>query len=223
MEMELAQMARLEDHKSTVRGYTTGETGIQQRRRVAGKQGDMPARTCCRSGSDGESAAAGPDRPTTQKFTAARRGAQLETIETKPVFDGDQIRALEIEQDNRAKELIADFMIAANGVTVRYLSSGGFPSIRRVVRTPKRWDRIVEIAQEHSTTFRQIRIQKRWKRFSSRQKAADPLHFPDLSLTVIKLLGSGEYVANRRMGTRRGTLGWQSKIILTRRHRIAAP
>ena len=73
----------------------------------------------------------------------------LETIEAKPIFDGDQIRDLEVEEKNRAKELIEDFMIAANGVTARYLAANKFPSIRRVVRTPKRWDRIVELAQEH--------------------------------------------------------------------------
>ena len=70
----------------------------------------------------------------------------LETIEAKPVFDGDQIRSLEIEEKNRAKEIIEDFMIAANGVSARYLSGMNFPSIRRVVRVPKRWERIVEIA-----------------------------------------------------------------------------
>ena len=70
----------------------------------------------------------------------------LETIEAKPVFDGDQIRDLEVEEKNRAKEIIEDFMIAANGVTARYLAAREFPSIRRVVRTPKRWDRIVELA-----------------------------------------------------------------------------
>ncbi len=75
----------------------------------------------------------------------------LETIEAKPVFDGDQIRTLEIEQKNRAKELIEDLMIAANGVTARYLSARKFPSIRRVVRTPKRWERIVEIANEYGS------------------------------------------------------------------------
>ena len=75
----------------------------------------------------------------------------LETIEAKPVFDGDQIRSLEVDEKNRAKEIIEDFMIAANGVTARFLSSKNFPSIRRVVRTPKRWERIVEIANSHGT------------------------------------------------------------------------
>ena len=68
----------------------------------------------------------------------------LETIETRPIFEGDAIRGLQVEEKNRAKELIEDFIIAANGVTARYLSSRKYPSIRRIVRTPKRWGRIVE-------------------------------------------------------------------------------
>jgi exoribonuclease-2 len=78
----------------------------------------------------------------------------LETIEAKPVFDGDQIRVLEIEEKNRAKEIIEDFMIGANGVTARFLSSKKFPSLRRVVRIPKRWDRIIEIAREQGVGAR---------------------------------------------------------------------
>ena len=84
-----------------------------------------------------------------KKLRHVHGALSLETIEAKPVFDGDQIRSLEIEEKNRAKEIIEDFMIAANGVTARYLSAKEFPSIRRVVRTPKRWERIVEIAAEH--------------------------------------------------------------------------
>ena len=113
----------------------------------------------------------------------------LETIEAKPVFDGDQIRALEIEEKNRAKEIIEDFMIAANGVTARYLSSRKFPSIRRVVRTPKRWERIVEIANEHGSKLPGSPDSKALEEFLIKEKAADPLRFPDLSLAVIKLLG----------------------------------
>lgn len=119
----------------------------------------------------------------------------LETIQAKPVFDGDQIRALEIEEMNRAKEIIEDFMIAANGVTARYLSAKNFPSIRRVVRTPKRWERIVEIAADHKFKLPALPNSKALEEFLVKQKAADPLRFPDLSLTVIKLLGAGEYIA----------------------------
>ena len=120
----------------------------------------------------------------------------LETIEAKPVFDGDQLSALETEEKNRAKELIEDFMIAANSVTARYLSAMKFPSIRRVVRIPKRWDRIVEIAQEHGFKLPDLPDSKSLEDFLIKERAADPLHFPDLSLTVIKLLGSGEYVVD---------------------------
>ena len=77
-----------------------------------------------------------------KNFRHIHGALSLETIEAQPVFDGDQIRALEIEEKNRAKEIIEDFMIAANGVTARYLSAKKFPSICRVVRTPKRWERI---------------------------------------------------------------------------------
>ena len=120
----------------------------------------------------------------------------LETIEAKPLFDGDQIRDLEVEEKNRAKEIIEDFMIAANGVVARYLESKRFPSIRRVVRIPKRWDRIVEIADEHGYNLPENPDAKSLENFLDKEKAADPLRFPDLSLVVIKLLGAGEYVAD---------------------------
>jgi exoribonuclease-2 len=131
----------------------------------------------------------------------------LETIEAKPVFDGDQIRALEIEEKNRAKEIIEDFMIAANGVTARYLSASGFPSIRRVVRTPKRWERLVEIAGEHKCKLPANPDSKALEEFLIQEKAADPLRFPDLSLTVIKLLGNGEYIAELPEGNIPGHFG----------------
>ncbi len=131
----------------------------------------------------------------------------LETIEAKPVFDGDQIRALEMEEKNRAKEIIEDFMIAANGVTARYLSARKFPSIRRVVRTPKRWERIVEIAGEHKFGLPDHPDSKALEEFLVKEKAADPLRFPDLSLAVIKLLGSGEYVAGLPEGNAPGHFG----------------
>lgn len=131
----------------------------------------------------------------------------LETIESKPVFDGDQIRTLELEEKNRAKELIEDFMIAANGVTARYLSANNFPSIRRVVRTPKRWERIVEIAWNHQYELPSEPDSKALEDFLVQAKAANPIHFPDLSLAVIKLLGSGEYVAEASDQTAPGHFG----------------
>ena len=131
----------------------------------------------------------------------------LETIEATPVFDGDQIRTLEIDEKNRAKEIIEDFMIAANGVTARYLSSRKFPSIRRVVRTPKRWERIAEIANEHGSKLPGTPDSKALEEFLIHEKAADPLSFPDLSLAVIKLLGNGEYIAQLPEGNAPGHFG----------------
>ena len=130
-----------------------------------------------------------------KNFRHSRGALSLETIEAKAVFDGDQLRALEIEEKNRAKEIIEEFMIAANGVVARYLSARKFLSIGRVVRTPKRWDRIVEIAGEHKFRLPDIPDPKALEEFLVKEKVADPLHFPDLSLAVIKLLGSGEYTA----------------------------
>jgi exoribonuclease-2 len=131
----------------------------------------------------------------------------LETIEAKPIFDGDQIRDLQVEEKNCAKEIIEDFMIAANGVTARYLSSRKFPSIRRVVRTPKRWERIVEIAGEHGFKLPDNPDSKALEEFLTKEKAADPLRFPDLSLAVIKLLGAGEYIAELPGDTTPGHFG----------------
>jgi exoribonuclease-2 len=120
----------------------------------------------------------------------------LETIEAKPLIVGDQVLSLDVEEKNSAKEIIEDFMIAANGVVARYLDSKKFPSIRRVVRTPKRWDRIVEVANEHGFRLPDAPDSKALELFLHKQKEADPIRFPDLSLVVIKLLGAGEYVAD---------------------------
>jgi len=119
----------------------------------------------------------------------------LETIQAKPVFDGEQLRDLAVEKTNRARQIIEDFMIAANGVTARYLAARQFPSIRRVVRTPKRWDRIVALAREHHFTLPDTPDSAALDVFLVKERAADPMRFADLSLAVIKLLGAGEYVA----------------------------
>ncbi|MBI2974834.1 MAG: RNB domain-containing ribonuclease, partial [Deltaproteobacteria bacterium] len=123
------------------------------------------------------------------------RGAlDLETIQSRPVFMKDTIKSMEIEKSDRANELIEDLMIAANEVTVQFLKGKGFPSFRRVVRVPKRWERIVEIAAEYGFRLPPQPNSEALERFLDKERIADPLRFPDLSLTIIKLIGKGEYV-----------------------------
>jgi len=129
-----------------------------------------------------------------KSFRHEHGALDLETIEARPVFDGEEIRDLEVARKNRAKELIEDFMIAANGVTARYLMARKFPSLRRVVRSPKRWERIVEVASPFGIQLPPTPDPKALAGFLAVRKAADPLRFPDLSLTIIKLMGAGEYV-----------------------------
>jgi len=131
----------------------------------------------------------------------------LETIETRPVFDGDKLKDLETDKSNRAKDIIEDFMIAANGVTARYLESKKFSSLRRIVRTPKRWDRIIVVAAEKGTTLPNEPDAKALEQFLLSAKTSDPLHFPDLSLSIIKLLGPGEYVVEIPGGSVEGHFG----------------
>jgi VacB/RNase II family 3'-5' exoribonuclease len=118
----------------------------------------------------------------------------LQTLEARPIFAGDEIQDLRVEERNRAKEIIEDFMIAANGVTARFLHGRKIPSLRRMVRSPKRWGRIVELATQHNSKLPPEPDSRALASFLAEQKAADPLRFPDLSLSVIKLLGPGEYV-----------------------------
>ena len=125
----------------------------------------------------------------------AHGALDLETIQTRPVFEGDVLKDLEADSRNRAKDLIAEFMIAANGVAARYLAAHKCSSIRRVVTQPKRWNRIVELAAERGTTLPHEPSSTALEDFLVAAQTADPLRFPDLSLTIVKLLGPGEYVA----------------------------
>src|SRR5215471_5404105 len=127
-----------------------------------------------------------------------QRGAlSLDTIETRAVFDGDVIADLRPDQKNRARELIEDFMIGANEVTARYLEGKGLPSLRRVLRSPERWERIVELAAGLGEKLPGTPSCQALEGFLAAHHKADPVRFPDLSLSVIKLLGKGEYVVER--------------------------
>ena len=136
------------------------------------------------------------------------RGAlELETPQARAVFDGEQLAGLHPDQPNRAKELIEDFMIAANGATARFLASHGFPTLRRVLGIPERWDRIVDLAGELGERLPSSPDARALEAFLVRRREQDPERFPDLSLSVIKLLGSGEYAVDREGSATDGHFG----------------
>ena len=123
----------------------------------------------------------------------AHGALRLESLQVQAVFDDGTLADLVPDEKNRAKELIEDFMIAANGVAARYLDSKGLSSLRRVLHTPKRWDRIMALAAESGERLPLTPNAAALDAFLSTRRQADPQGFADLSLAVVKLLGSGEY------------------------------
>jgi exoribonuclease II len=123
------------------------------------------------------------------------RGAlELETIEATPVVDDGRVIALQAVRAGAARDLIEDFMVAANATIATFLAGKGRTAIRRVVRTPKRWSRIVELARSQGGSLPAAPDGHALAAFLAARRAADPVRFPDLSLAVVKLLGPGEYV-----------------------------
>jgi exoribonuclease II len=118
------------------------------------------------------------------------------TIEVQHVFDGDTLHEVRPQVPNRAKALIQNLMIAANGVTATFLDGRGYPSLRRVVRSPERWDRIRALAAELGEALPAVADSGALSEFLARRRSADPERFPDLSSTIIKMIGSGEYVVD---------------------------
>ncbi|KQV52870.1 ribonuclease II [Pelomonas sp. Root1217] len=119
----------------------------------------------------------------------------MTTVSARPVFADGRLVDLRADQKNRAKDLIAELMIAANGATARFLDGHGFPSLRRFLRAPQRWDRIEALAASHGGRLPDQPDAAALDRFLSGQREADPTGFADLSLAVVKLLGAGEYLA----------------------------
>jgi exoribonuclease-2 len=123
---------------------------------------------------------------------------ELETIQASPVInDNGQVTELSVIERNSARDLIENFMIAANVAMAQFLNAKGALSIRRVVRTPEHWPRIVEIAHELGEQLPAQPDSHALADFLARRKTADPQHFPDLSLSIIKLLGPGEYTVQK--------------------------
>lgn len=126
-----------------------------------------------------------------------RHGAlSLESLEPKAVFNGDAMADLVLDRKDRAKQIIEDFMIAANGVTAAFLDAKGFPSLRRVLRSPDRWDRLKELASRFGEDLPGEPDAVALESFLAKRRRAEPEKFPDLSLAVVKLIGRGEYAVD---------------------------
>jgi exoribonuclease-2 len=137
-----------------------------------------------------------------------RHGAlSLATTEARPVFLDGVLTDLRADVGNRAKDMIAAFMIAANGVSARYLDRKGSPSLRRLLREPARWDKIVSIASAFGETLPAAPSALALDAFLGKRRAAAPDKFPELSLAIVKLLGSGEYTMTRPGQTPIGHFG----------------
>jgi len=137
-----------------------------------------------------------------------RQGAlNIDTIEVQAVVANHEVVDIARQSKNRATELIEEFMIAVNGAVARMLDEKKMSCIRRVVRSPERWDRIVQLAARQGEQLPPQPDSKALNEFLTRSKAADPDHVPDLSLAIIKLMGPGEYVLQRAGDASTGHFG----------------
>ena len=141
----------------------------------------------------------------------ARRHAMgsldLETFQPRALFEGERVVDIRQQVQNRARQLIEEVMIATNGCTARYLAAQGGASLRRVVRSPERWLRIVGVAKDYGETLPDEPDSKALEAFLAKQRRIDPLRFPDLSLVIVKLMGRGEYVVETPGGLPVGHFG----------------
>jgi exoribonuclease-2 len=140
--------------------------------------------------------------------TRARTGSlNLYTIEAQPIVVDGQVVDISVVDQNPARELIENFMVAANTAMAKFLDKSGSLSIRRIVKTPKRWSRIVELADQYDFKLPSEPDGHALNLFLAKRKLADPVHFPDLSLSVVKLLGRGEYIVVRSGQSHEGHFG----------------
>jgi VacB/RNase II family 3'-5' exoribonuclease len=137
-----------------------------------------------------------------------RRGMlAFASVEATPVVEQGEVKDLTVRKHNVAEDIIESFMVAANVAMAQFLKEKGALSIRRVVKTPRRWDRIQAIASHFGVKLADAPDQRALCAFLEQRKTADPIHFPDLSLSIVKLLGPGEYVAEAPGASHDGHFG----------------
>ena len=135
-----------------------------------------------------------------QRLRARRRaeGAlEFETLQPRAVYEGERVVEIRQQVQNRARQLIEELMIATNRATAQFLAERGGASLRRVVRSPERWARIADEARKYGARLPKEPDSHALELFLAQRRQADPLRFPDLSLVIVKLMGSGEYVVEQ--------------------------
>jgi len=170
-------------------------------------QGPLPEAAAAVPGLDGQLRT---QDAVAQQLRARRRehGAlEFQTFQPKAVFAGEDVVDVRQQEQNRARQLIEELMIATNACTARFLAAHGRMSLRRVVRSPERWQRIVDVAAERGEVLPPEPDAAALEEFLLQQRRLDPLRFPDLSLVIVKLMGRGQYVAEGVGGLSIGHFG----------------
>ena len=160
-------------------------------------QAELPAPAAAIRGMDAQLRTQDAVAQTLRSRRREQGALEFETIQPKARFEGDQVVALDVQAHNRARQLIEEFMIATNQATAQFLTDKGFASLHRVVRSPERWLKIVDVAKTLGEMLPPEPDSKALEEFLVRRRAADPVRFPDLSLTIVKLMGAGEYVIDK--------------------------
>jgi len=147
---------------------------------------------------------------TSDKLRAFRKQAgalAFDSMEPAPILENGQVKGLAVRERNVAEDLIENFMVTANVAIAQCLKNKNTLSLRRVVRTPRRWDRIQAIASRFGVNLPPAPNPRALSEFLDKRKAADPVHFPDLSLSIVKLLGPGEYIVESPGREKEGHFG----------------
>jgi len=160
-------------------------------------RGPLPSRVAAVPGMDQQLRIQDGVAQLLKRVRRAQGALALTTLEAQAVYDGAKLIDLKPDEDNRGKELITFFMVAANGVVARFLEGHGSASLRRVLRKPDRWDRIVALARGCGEALPATADARALSDFLVKRQQAAPAQFPDLSLAVVKLLGAGQYVLKR--------------------------
>ena len=156
--------------------------------------GELPAAARAVPGMDAQLRGQDAAAQALRKRRTAHGALQFETFEPRAQVQGEQVIAILQREHNRARQLIEEFMVATNICTAQFLEKHGGLAMRRVVRSPERWSRVVDVAEKYGESLPAEPDSKALEAFLERRRKADPLRFPDLSLTIVQLMGAGEYV-----------------------------